>query len=62
MIISLTASQSQLQFQELPQDDPIVRRPTIKLATDSLGGWVPAISLEEGLKKTIAYLQKELPL
>ena len=62
MIISLTASKSQLQFQELPQDDPIARRPAIQLATDSLGGWVPAISLEEGLKKTITYLQKELRL
>ena len=62
MIISLTASKSQLQFQELPQDDPIARRPAIQLATDSLGGWVPTISLEEGLKKTIAYLQRELRL
>lgn len=62
MIISLTASKSQLQFQELPQDDPIARRPAIQLATDSLGGWVPAISLEEGLKKTIAYLERELRL
>ena len=62
IIISLTASKSQLQFQELPQDDPIARRPAIQLATDSLGGWVPAISLEEGLKKTITYLQKELRL
>ena len=62
MIISLTASKSQLQFQQLPQDDPIARRPAIQLATDSLGGWVPAISLEEGLKKTIAYLQRELRL
>lgn len=62
MIISLTASNSQLQFQELPQDDPIARRPAIQLATDSLGGWVPAISLEEGLKKTIAYLKSELRL
>ena len=62
MIISLTASKSQLQFQELPQDDPIARRPAIQLATDSLGGWVPAISLEDGLKKTIAYLQRELRL
>jgi UDP-glucuronate decarboxylase len=62
MILSLTASKSQLQFQELPQDDPVARRPAIQLATDSLGGWVPAISLEDGLKKTIAYLQGELRL
>ncbi|MDA9625214.1 SDR family oxidoreductase [Luminiphilus sp.] len=62
MILSLTASKSQLQFQELPQDDPMARSPAIHLATSSLGGWVPAISLEEGLKKTIAYLQRELRL
>jgi UDP-glucuronate decarboxylase len=60
MIISLTASKSQLQFQARPKDDPIARRPAIGLASASLGGWVPAISLEDGLKKTIAYLQGEL--
>lgn len=62
MILSLTGSKSQLQFHELPQDDPIARRPAIRLATASLDGWVPVISLEAGLKKTIAHLQKELRL
>jgi UDP-glucuronate decarboxylase len=62
MILSLTESKSQLQFLDLPQDDPSARRPDIRLATASLGGWKPAISLEDGLKKTIAYLQRELKL
>lgn len=62
MVLRLTASKSQLQFQELPKDDPVARRPDIQLAIASLNGWKPKISLEYGLKNTIAHLQRELRL
>ncbi len=53
-VISLTGSESQLNFSDLPQDDPLQRKPDISLAKDKFG-WEPKIGLEEGLKKTIEY-------
>ena len=40
----------------LPEDDPIRRCPDIQKAREALG-WEPKVSLEEGLKKLIVYLQ-----
>ncbi|MBI3261066.1 GDP-mannose 4,6-dehydratase [Candidatus Berkelbacteria bacterium] len=42
-----------------PTDDPAKRRPDIKLAKKLLG-WQPTIQLEEGLAKTMSWLQKTL--
>ncbi len=56
-IISLTRSSSPVIHKPLPQDDPDRRCPDISLAKDKLG-WQPHVSLEEGLKETIAYFQK----
>jgi UDP-glucuronate decarboxylase len=53
-IMSLTGSRSQLKFLPLPQDDPRQRRPDISRARQLLH-WSPRVTLEEGLKKTIAY-------
>ncbi len=58
-IIRLTGSRSKIIFKSLPQDDPSQRRPIIDLARDRLG-WQPKTPLEEGLKKTILYFEKEL--
>lgn len=41
----------------MPVDDPHRRKPDITLACSRLDGWSPRISLEEGLKKTIAYFK-----
>jgi UDP-glucuronate decarboxylase len=54
MVIELTGSQSQLVFKDLPQDDPVRRRPDISLATERLD-WQPTIPLQEGLPKTIEW-------
>ena len=43
----------------LPGDDPKQRRPDITLARDRLG-WEPAVTLREGLTKTIAYFEAQL--
>ena len=56
-IIELTSSKSKIIYKPLPIDDPKVRRPDIALARTKLG-WQPKISLEEGLKKTIAYFKQ----
>ncbi|MFP4027163.1 MAG: UDP-glucuronic acid decarboxylase family protein [Candidatus Brocadiia bacterium] len=56
-VIDLTETDSELTFHPLPQDDPRKRCPDISLATETLG-WRPAISLENGLKKTIDYFRE----
>ncbi len=58
-LIGMTGSASRIDFRELPQDDPVQRRPDIALAREKLG-WEPRVQLAEGLKKTIAYFQKVL--
>jgi UDP-glucuronate decarboxylase len=54
-VISLTGAKSGLVFRPLPGDDPLQRQPDIRLATEYLGGWMPQVQLDEGLKKTITY-------
>jgi UDP-glucuronate decarboxylase len=61
MVLKLTGSKSQLVFKPLPSDDPKQRQPDIALAKEKLG-WEPGVSLEDGLKETIAYFKKELSI
>lgn len=56
-ILRLTESQSRLVFLPLPQDDPTQRQPDIGKARRCLD-WEPKVSLEDGLKETIAYFKK----
>jgi len=58
-ILKLTESKSQIIFKPLPADDPVQRRPDIRLANDKLK-WQPEIKLEEGLKQTIAYFRRKI--
>lgn len=58
-VIRLTGSSSSLEYRELPQDDPTRRKPDISLAKKMLG-WEPEISLEDGLKETIAYFETRI--
>ena len=58
-IIKLTKSKSKITFKELPQDDPMQRKPVIELAKRELG-WEPHIALEEGLRKSIEYVKEVL--
>jgi dTDP-glucose 4,6-dehydratase len=56
-VIRLTKSSSVIDRRPLPEDDPKVRRPDITIARQVLG-WEPAVTLEEGLQKTIPYFRK----
>ena len=56
-IIELCGSKSTLEYMELPEDDPVQRKPDIELA-ENLLGWSPKIDVEKGLKKTIEYFKK----
>lgn len=58
-VIRLSGSKSQLVFKPLPSDDPKQRQPNIELAKSKLN-WQPAIGLEDGLKRTIAYFRDTL--
>lgn len=53
-IQQMTKSSLPLQFYPLPEDDPKQRRPDITKAETVLG-WHPKVSLEEGLKLTLHY-------
>jgi UDP-glucuronate decarboxylase len=59
LVIDLTGSKSKLVFRPLPADDPKQRQPDIGLAKQMLN-WEPAVPLEAGLKKTIAYFESLL--
>jgi UDP-glucuronate decarboxylase len=57
-VIELTGSKSKIEFHELPEDDPMQRKPDITKASELLNGWKPKIQLEEGLVNTIDYFRK----
>ena len=56
-VIELTGSKSKIVFKLLPPDDPIQRKPDIRLAKEHLG-WELEIPIEEGLKQTITYFER----
>ena len=58
-ILDLTHSRSSIVFEPLPEDDPQVRQPDISKARELLG-WVPQVSLDIGLTKTIQYFQGQI--
>lgn len=53
-IVGMIGNNSSLEYKELPQDDPMQRRPDITKAREILG-WEPRVGLREGLLKTIGY-------
>ncbi|MHA1914977.1 MAG: UDP-glucuronic acid decarboxylase family protein [Promethearchaeota archaeon] len=56
IIINLTGSNSKIVFKPLPIEDPVRRCPDITKAKKILN-WEPTTSLEDGLKKTIAWFK-----
>jgi len=59
LIIRLTDSESDISYEQLPPQDPEVRRPDISKAKDEIG-WEPSVELEEGLEKAIEYFEDEM--
>jgi UDP-glucuronate decarboxylase len=58
-VLEITGSNSVIEYQPLPEDDPTQRQPDITLARRLLG-WSPRVSLRDGLKPTIEYLERVL--
>jgi UDP-glucuronate decarboxylase len=58
-VLRLVGGKSKLTFHPLPSDDPKQRQPDIGLAKAQLD-WEPKVTLEDGLKETIAYFRKLL--
>ena len=58
-IIKLTDSTSEIKYLELPNDDPKQRKPDITKAKTKLN-WEPKVNLDEGLSKTIKWIEEQL--
>ena len=58
-VINLTGSKSGIVYRDLPQDDPVRRKPDIRKARKSLG-WYPQVDLETGLSTTIEYFKTKV--
>ncbi len=58
-ILSIVGGSSRIVLQPLPADDPKQRQPDITMAQQHLD-WAPKVSLDDGLKETVAYFRKEL--
>jgi len=56
LVIKAIGSKSELAFKELPGDDPAKRKPDISVAKKELG-WMPKVSLNDGLKQTIEWFR-----
>jgi UDP-glucuronate decarboxylase len=59
LAVKLVGGPSKIVHRPLPSDDPRQRQPDITMARQVLG-WEPAIPLEEGMKRTIAYFRTRL--
>ncbi|WP_046972810.1 UDP-glucuronic acid decarboxylase family protein [Dyella japonica] len=58
-VISLVGGKSKITHMPLPSDDPKQRQPDITQAKDKLD-WTPKVSLDDGLKETVAYFRHRL--
>ena len=57
-VLAAPGSPSQILYEALPVDDPQVRQPDITRARQILG-WQPEIELDEGLRRTLASLERD---
>ncbi len=57
IVRGVVGSSSPITFVPRPVDDPSVRQPDISLARSTLG-WQPEVSLDEGLKHTVAWFRE----
>ncbi|WP_121820718.1 UDP-glucuronic acid decarboxylase family protein [Halostella salina] len=59
VVLEVTGSESGITYEELPPQDPKVRRPDIKKARAELG-WEPGTTLREGLQRSIEYFEEQV--
>jgi len=59
VIIELTGSSSGVTHEELPPQDPEVRRPDTSKAQSEVG-WEPTVRLQDGLERSIEYFREEI--
>ena len=60
LIIEKTNSKSKILHKNLPDDDPMQRRPNINMAKKHLDSWEPSVKLEIGLDRTIDYFKTKI--
>jgi dTDP-glucose 4,6-dehydratase len=58
-VLEVTASQSELRFDPLPEDDPTRRRPDITKARTLLD-WEPQVNLKQGLEKSLGFFKRRV--
>jgi UDP-glucuronate decarboxylase len=56
LVKQMTGSDSPTVFEQLPSDDPKVRKPDITKARREIG-WKPTVTLDKGIGETIAYFR-----
>ena len=59
LVLDVTGSSSELQFEPLPVDDPTQRQPDITKARELLG-WEPTVDLRAGLERTTDWFRRAL--
>src|SRR6202795_3839759 len=59
-IIQITGAKVDVEYRDLPVDDPKVRQPDITRARTQLNNWGPKVEFDEGIRVTIDYFRKKL--
>ena len=59
LVKKIAGNQSEIEFKELPVDDPKVRQPDITRAKELLG-WEPKVSVEDGLKQAFVWMTERM--
>jgi dTDP-glucose 4,6-dehydratase len=57
MVTDLVGGTGEIEFSDLPEDDPMTRNPDITRAREILN-WEPAVTIEQGLVKTADWMRK----
>ncbi|PJZ71548.1 NAD-dependent dehydratase [Leptospira perolatii] len=59
LVLKETHSKSKIVYKDLPKDDPVRRKPDLKLARQKLA-YEPKVALLDGIRKTIDYFKNHL--
>jgi dTDP-glucose 4,6-dehydratase len=59
LVLEITNSSSELEFQELPEDDPKQRCPDISKA-QTLLGWEPVVDISTGIQQTSDWIRQNI--